>query len=313
MGPGCGLGGITPAKPIPSAGYHEGPVNVAIEEFCTGRVTRGFGHDARLEYLLGERDLSMRTKKSGRTNSRLKLSINNHHTKPTKRTQQRTQEEEQRESKGGKERGEREATQERTEEKRRKRKRRNVVVVVVVVVAVSGLLGRCGQPNILPPCYLRTTSASVIGCSPAQVLELGTGHPQCSTMISPGTHPTCRTKPKHPVGQGKHSARTQRDATHQYRLGGAASEAISLPASCECSRRKRRNKERTKQRERKQKAKNKPIPSQTWQFRKDSEACCITNQPWKIDQTSAPVSYTRGKTHPKNPFLKTKSALNTSK
>ena len=37
-----------------------------------------------------------------------------------------------------------------------------------------------------PPCHLRTTSASVIGSSPAQVQELGAGHPQCSTMISPG-------------------------------------------------------------------------------------------------------------------------------
>lgn len=71
MGPGWpqveaggGLGGITPAKPIPSAGYHEGPVNVAIEEFCTGRMARGSGNDARLEYLLNKRDLSMRTRRS---------------------------------------------------------------------------------------------------------------------------------------------------------------------------------------------------------------------------------------------------------
>lgn len=47
--------------------------------------------------------------------------------------------------------------------------------------------------------------------------------------------------------------------------------------------RKKRNKQGTKPRERNQNSKNKSIPSQTWQYRKDSEACCITNQPWKID------------------------------
>ena len=64
VGAGGGRSSITPAKPIPSAGYHKGQVDIAVEEFCTGRMTPGSGYDAQLDDLLGERDLSMRTRGS---------------------------------------------------------------------------------------------------------------------------------------------------------------------------------------------------------------------------------------------------------